>query len=105
MRAYLKAPNCLLLAAAALVVSAVVILAACFTWFGALNLGVNLSLAWLLVRGSRVAWVLVVLSEVSALGLDGLGAWWEGAIFLLLFTCLLLPSSLAYVWRRRESSS
>jgi hypothetical protein len=101
MRDRLKAPIWLLLAAAGYVVSGVVLLAADFAWLGAFALGLNLVLAWLLVRGSRAGWVFIVLTQASGLVLDGLGVWWKAVLVLLLFVCLLMPSSLAYVWKRQ----
>lgn len=56
--------------------------------------------AWLVLRGGRVAWCLAVAFE--GVGVAGL-AWgeplWSVALSAVLLACLLAPSSRAYVWR------
>lgn len=64
--------------------------------------------AWMVLRGGRVAWCWAIV--VEAVGVADL-AWgqplWSAALSALLLACLLAPSSRAYVWReaivRRQS--
>jgi hypothetical protein len=83
-----------------------------FAWFvlhpitvlGAISLGVVVLLAWLLLRGSRVAWVLAILvaaSQLTTLLTLGESVWFAapGAATLL---CLLVPSSRAFVWEGKQ---
>jgi lysylphosphatidylglycerol synthetase-like protein (DUF2156 family) len=56
------------------------------------------------LAGSRIAWVLaVVLMGAGVFGTVLNGLWWEVAVRLLLLVLLLLPSSRAFVWQRRET--
>src|SRR5262249_15532513 len=52
--------------------------------------------------GSRIAWMLAVaLMGAGVLGTVLNGAWGGGAARFLVLVLLLLPSSRAFVWRRR----
>ncbi|MGE5603371.1 MAG: hypothetical protein ACM30E_09985 [Nitrososphaerales archaeon] len=64
--------------------------------------------AWLVLRGGRVAWCWTI--AVEGLGVAGLAwgePWWSAALSAVLLACLLAPASRAYVWReamvRRQS--
>lgn len=64
--------------------------------------------AWLVLRGGRVAWCWAI--AVEGLGVAGLAwgePWWSAALSAVLLACLLAPASRAYVWReamvRRQS--
>jgi hypothetical protein len=61
-------------------------------------------LSWWLLRGSRVAWILICVSAaaevVSPLTLDG--PVWEALVGLTLLACLCVPSSWSFVWSDRD---
>lgn len=63
--------------------------------------------AWLVLRGGRVAWCWATAVEGSVAGLAWGEPWWSVALSSLLLAFLLAPSSRAYVWReaifRRQS--
>ncbi|HEY5815757.1 MAG TPA: hypothetical protein VIS95_05395 [Solirubrobacterales bacterium] len=64
------------------------------------------TVAILLLRGSRIAWVLVVLGNgvavVSVLFRD---KWWWALFHLALLTLLFTPEARRYIWRQRSESA
>lgn len=86
-----------------------------FAWFilhpitvlGGVSLGVVVFLAGLLLRGSRVAWVLAILVAVSQLTtlftLDE--SVWFAAPGAITLVCLLVPSSRAFVWGGKQQGA
>jgi drug/metabolite transporter (DMT)-like permease len=88
-------------------VAAAVMLGGQLAWFithpsisgAAVLLAVGI-LAWLLLRGSRIAWVLAVFSgAVQTVGPLAFGQpIWFAASGMILLVCLLHPSSRAIVW-------
>lgn len=80
------------------------------TALSAVSLGVTVLLAWFLLQGSRVAWVLAFLSAIAGLTapftLDQ--PVWLVVTGVIILGCLLASSSREFVWaesRRRPSGS
>ncbi|HKB50386.1 MAG TPA: hypothetical protein VKC63_03025 [Solirubrobacterales bacterium] len=68
---------------------------------------VTVLLAWLLLRGSRVAWVLSVFSAAAQLAAPltlNQPLWLAGPAVIFL-ACLLVPSSRAFVWGERQQQA
>lgn len=62
---------------------------------------VLLAIALLLLRGSRVAWVLAVLGNgVAVISVLTRDEWWWVLFHLALLTLLLTPEVRRYIWRR-----
>lgn len=62
---------------------------------------VLLAIALLLLRGSRVAWVLAVLGNgVAVISVLTRDEWWWVLFHLALLTLLLMPEVRRYIWRR-----
>lgn len=58
----------------------------------------------LLLRGSRVAWIVLLLIEAAALIFNLLvGPRWPVVVEVILVALLLAPSSRAFVWRRSSA--
>ena len=56
----------------------------------------------LLLRGSRVAWVLVVLANgVAVVSVVVRGEWWWAVFHLALLALLLTPDARQYIWHQR----
>jgi hypothetical protein len=74
------------------------------TALSAVLLGVTVLLAWLLLRGSRVAWMLSVFSAATQLiaPLTMNQPIWFAGVAAVLLACLLAPPSRAFVWERQE---
>jgi hypothetical protein len=61
-----------------------------------------LAAAIFLLRGSRIAWALVVLANgVTAISVLSRGDWGWGIFHLTLLVVLFTPQARRYVWRRR----
>lgn len=58
-----------------------------------------------LLRGSRIAWIVLLVIEVAALILNLLvGPRWPAVVEAILVALLLAPSSRAFVWRRSSEA-
>lgn len=66
--------------------------------------GVAVLLAWLLLRGSRVAWVLVAFGSAAqfATSFTMDQPMWFGGFAAVVLICLLAPSSRRFVWTDRD---
>jgi hypothetical protein len=71
--------------------------------FAVLALVFAIAIAWFLLRGSRVAWLLIIAGSVISLVTFPFGGEYPWSVPLALFdaVCLLVPSSRAYVWSTR----
>ena len=72
---------------------------------GAVSLGVVVLLAWFLLRGSRVAWVLAVFwaaTQLAAPFTMNQPVWLVGTAAIVL-ACLLAPPSYTFIWTERRS--
>jgi hypothetical protein len=66
-----------------------------------------IALAWFLLRGSRVAWLLIIAGSVISLATFPFGSthWWSVPLALFDAVCLLVPSSRAFVWSSRPGEA
>jgi hypothetical protein len=65
---------------------------------------IGVFLAWFLLRGSRVAWVLAALSAAAQISapLTLNGSAWLAVTAIIVLACLLAPSSRNAVWSERQ---
>jgi hypothetical protein len=74
------------------------------TALGSVMLGLVVLLAWLLLGGSRVAWVLAVFVAAGQLiapfTFDA--SIWFAALAVIVLTCLFVPSSRVFVWAGKQ---
>jgi hypothetical protein len=80
------------------------------TALSAVSVGITVLLAWFLLRGSRVAWVLAVLLAAAQLAgpLTQNQPMWVAGIAAIFLACLLAPPLRAFVWtegQRRARAS
>ena len=60
------------------------------------------TVAVFLFRGSRIAWVLVVLGNgVAVVSVLFRGEWWWGLFYLALLVLLFMPEARRHIWRQR----
>lgn len=90
-----------------IVVAAAVALAAAPTAAGGFTVLIAILLAWLLLRGSKVAWVVAVASGAADLvfSIAGEGPSWGMLIDVLVLIGLAMPSSVCYFWGRQSKNS
>jgi hypothetical protein len=77
------------------------------TALGSVFLGLVVLLVWQLLLGSRIAWVIAAFLAVGQLTapLTLGGSVWSAALAALVLTCLLIPSSRAFVWAEKLQMS
>lgn len=107
MMAGVRAPIQVLGAAGLIAVVAVVALALSLTAIGAFAFLIAILLAWLLVTGSRAAWIIVIASGVVDLvfSLAGEHSLWGIIVDGVVLTGLSVPSSIRFVWGERTRKS
>ena len=77
------------------------------TAFSTIALTFAVLLAWLLLRGSRVAWVFAVFSAAAQLvaPLTMAQSVWLAGTGAILLACLLAPSSRTFIWAKRTQKT
>jgi hypothetical protein len=103
MKTLRRAPRWLVLAAAVFVVQTLVIFAEQPGVIEISAVAIAMLLGWLLLLGSRTAWVLGVLSAVGRvvdLAASG-SSHWGVAVDGLVIICLFVPASIRFVWAER----
>lgn len=70
---------------------------------GAVTLSASILVAYFLLRGSRVAWVIIVFSATAQVAAPVATSQpvWYGVAGAILLACLLVPTSRRYVWAER----
>ena len=66
---------------------------------------VGILLVGLLIRGSRVAWIVLVLGTLYQIGSSLNGAQWHLITGIAVASCLFAPSSIRYAWKVRTRQS
>jgi hypothetical protein len=100
----IRTPTLLRIAAAVMVAEyAALFLSSPITPLRAFALGIGVLVAWFVLRGSRVAWILALLT--AAAQLSNLIAMsqpvWTAITSAVILACLLVPSSRKYVWANK----
>ncbi len=69
----------------------------------AVGIGIAVALVWLLLRGSRTAWLVLLVGAIAdvVVSLVSGGEYWTLACGVVMTCGLAMPASAQYVWRRR----